>query len=239
MLNKRLIFSLILFFLALTLYGIGFDSYGITGGVMYIRNSSDDGAPSPILPYLGASAGFSMDFIGERYFLEPSVVFNWNYYLWSENEEMALPAEIEYADSVLLLNIIIDCPFVMKFRIHKDLAFGALASPVFIFRIPLKTWGEGDSQKSDILSYFYGGRFFLFEIGGLVEWDYSKKHSFKARVDALLPVYHLWDGDSFMNQFSVRVSLTFSFLTKTAQEKKAAAEEAAVIPVTETEAAAE
>ena len=224
MFHKRVILSAIIFFLAMTLYGVEFESFGITGGVMYINNPSDDGAPSPILPYLGAAASFSLN---EKYFVEPSIVFNWNYYLWSKDEGVALPAEIEYADSVLLLNIIVDCPFVMKYRITKNVAFGGLASPVFIFRIPLKTWGEGDSQESDILSYFYGGRFLFLEAGALVEWDYSPKHSLKARLDILFPVFHLWDGDSFSDQLSLRLSLTFSFMSKSAQAKKAAAQSSA------------
>ena len=225
MIFKRIVLSSIIFFLALTLYGVGFDSFGITGGVMYINNPSDDGAPSPILPYLGVAASFSLK---EKYFIEPSIVFNWNYYLWSEEEGIALPAEIEYADSVLLLNIIFDFPFVMKYKITKNVALGGLASPVFIFRVPLKAWGEGESQKSDILSYFYDVRFLFFEAGGLVEWDYSPKNSLKARLDILLPVFHFWDEDSFSDQLSIRVSVTFSFMSKSGQAKKSSAASASV-----------
>ena len=217
MFYKKLVLFTILFFLVFTLYGIDYDSYGVIGGVMYIRNSSDDGAPSPVLPFLGINAGFS---IKEKYFLEPSIVFNWNYYLWSETEEMALPAEIEYADSVVILNIIVDCPFVMRFKLVKDINIAPFVSPAFIFRVPLKTWGEGDTYQSDILSYFYGGRFLFFEVGAFIEWNYSQRNSFKARIDTLLPVFHIWDGDSFTDQFSIRLSLTFSFITKSAQQRK-------------------
>ena len=223
MINKKIISFLILFFLVFTLYGFDFESYGVTGGVMYIENSSTDGAPSPILPYLGANASF---YLKEKMFIEPTIAFNWNYYLWSTKEGMALPAEIEYADSVLLLNIIIDCPFVMKYDFKKNLSLCWLASPLFIFRVPLKTWGEGESQKSDIMSYFYGGRFLFLEAGGFAEWDFSSKNSLKARVDLILPVFHLWDGDSFSDQLSVRVSVTFSFMSEKAQQRKAAAKTA-------------
>jgi len=232
MFYKRLILFTILLFLVFALYGFDFESYGITGGVMYIRNSSDDGAPSPMLPFLGANASFSF---GKRFFLEPSIVFNWNYYLWSEDEEIALPAEIEYADSVMLFNIILDCPFVMKFGIKEKVSLGAFASPAFIFRVPIKTWGEGDSQKSDVLSYFYGGRFLFIEVGTLVEWDYSIKNSFKARVDTLLPIFHLWDSGTFSDQLSIRVSLTFSFMSKNAQQKRADAAAARLSETTDPE----
>jgi len=218
---KKFILFLILFFSALTLYGFSFESYGVKGGVMYVRNSHLDSAPSPALPFLGVNAGFHLN---KNYFLEPSIIFNWSLYSWSENEKMALPAEIEYADSVLLLNFIIDCPFVLKFRITENVSICPFVSPVFIFRFPIRAWGEGDSSKSDIMSYFYNSRFIFLELGTFVEWYHSPRHSLKARLDALLPVYNLWtESYSITDHFSIKASITFSFLTKNGQQRIAAA----------------
>ena len=219
MFYKRVLLFLILLSLALSLYGLEFESYGIMGGVMYIRNSIEDSAPSPILPFLGVNTSFSFS---ERFFIEPSAVFNWSYFLWSEDKKMALPAEIEYADSVLLFNIMLDCPFVLKFNVNEKVALGGFVAPALIFRFPLKTWGEGDSHRSDILSYFYGGRFIFIEAGSLVEWNYSLRYSFKARLDTLLPVFNLWGDAPFSNQLTVRASITFSFKTKSARQARQA-----------------
>lgn len=202
-----IIFFLAVFtFTSLSVYGI--DSIGVMGGVMFTGNSSDDGAPSPILPFIGAEASFTFR---DNSFIEPSIAMTANYYLWSAEESMALPAEIEYADSVLLLSIFLDSPYVMKYRLKENVDWGWLASPLLVFRVPLKTWGEGASQKADILSYFYGGRFLFLEAGGLIEWNYSPLKSFKSRLDLLFPVYHLWDGGALADQLSVRLGFIFSF----------------------------
>ncbi len=203
---------IVIFFLAVfpftsfSLYGI--DSIGAMGGVMFTGNSSDEGAPSPILPFIGAAASFAFR---ENSFIEPSIAMTANYYLWSAEESMALPAEIEYADSVLLLSIFLDSPYVMKYRLRENIDWGWLASPLLVLRVPMKTWGEGDTQKADILSYFYGGRFIFLEAGGLIEWNYSPLKSFKSRLDLLFPLYHLWDGGAITDQLSVRLCLIFSF----------------------------
>lgn len=202
----KIFFPAFFIFTSLSLHGI--DSIGAMGGIMYTGNSSDDGAPSPILPFIGAAGSFT---IKDNIFIEPSIVMTANYYLWSEEEDMALPAEIEYADSVLLLSIFIDSPYVMKYKIKENIDWGWLASPLLVLRVPLKTWGKGESQRADILSYFYGGRFLFLEAGGLIEWNYSPHRSFKGRLDLLFPLYHLWDGGVMTDQLSVRLGFIFSF----------------------------
>lgn len=215
---KCRILILIVLFLFIPLATLSaLDSIGVTGGVIYVRNSSDDGAPSPILPYIGINAVFRLD---EKLSLEPSLSLTANYYLWSETGETAIPAEIEYADSVLLLNLILDCPVVMKYRVKENVSLGMLASPAFIFRVPLKAWGEGEDRKKDITSYFYGGRFIFLETGGLVEWNYSENKSFQSRLDILFPVYHIWDGGAFSDHLSVRLGFVFSFLRKNRTEAR-------------------
>lgn len=192
------------------------ESLGAMGGILYSANSSEEGAPSPVLPFIGIASSFRL---GEKTFIEPSMVLTANYYLWSAEEEIALPAEIEYADSVLLLSAIIDFPYVMKYPLREKLDIGWAASPVLILRIPLRSWGEGQNSRSDILSYFYGGRFIFLEAGGLAEWKYATDKSLKGRFDVLFPVYHLWDGGEITDQFSIRLSFIFSFMRKEVKEE--------------------
>ncbi|MCL2792911.1 MAG: hypothetical protein FWD87_07450 [Spirochaetaceae bacterium] len=225
MLYKRLVLFLTLFFLTFTLYGFNFESYGIRGGVMYIRNTHEDSAPSPVLPFIGANVGFSFgrfSFIEPA--VEPSITFTRSEHFWAEDLQMALPAEIEYADAIRFLNIVLDCPLIIKFTLKENIALGVFAGPAIIIRVPLKAWGEGDSHRADMLSYFYGERFFYAEVGVLFDWVYSPRHSFKARLDALLPV----------DQLAIRASVTFSFMTKSAQQRRAALAQASTTIDTDT-----
>ncbi|MCL2293889.1 MAG: hypothetical protein FWC36_03380 [Spirochaetes bacterium] len=226
MFYKKAILFLVLFFLALSLYGFAPESYGIKAGIMYIRNSHKDSAPSPVLPFLGVKAYIPR---GNNFYLAPSITFNLAEYFWSEDDRMALPAEIEYADAVLLLNFIIDCPFVLKTRINDDVTLGGFIAPTIILRFPVRTHGAGEEHRSDILTYFYAGRFFFLGAGGLVKWDHSPRNSLTVRIDTLLPVFNLFNNDPLAQQLSIRGSLTFSFKTRRAMQEKAAAQSSAQV----------
>ena len=186
-------------------------SVSFEGGPLFMLNTDDEGAPSPLLPNIGAGCEIES---GSGYFM-PSLNLSWNYYQLSEEDaEVVQPAEIEYADSLLLMNILIDFPYSMRYSLKNNLHYGWLASPALMLKVPLKAWGEGENQKSDILSYFYAGRFIFLEAGGYLLWNYSEKNSFKTSLSFYVPVYHLWDGRSFMDEFMVRLGVGFSFNLK-------------------------
>ena len=201
------IFSCIPFFIS----AFEIQSVSFEGGPLFMLNTDDEGAPSPILPNIGA--GFDIE-SGSGYFM-PSINLSWNYYQLSEEDaEVVQPAEIEYADSLLLMNILIDLPYSMRYELKNSLQLGWLASPAFMLKVPLKAWGEGENQRSDILSYFYAGRFIFLEAGGYLLWNYSENNSFKTSLSLYVPVYHLWDGRSFMDEFMVKLGVGFSFNLK-------------------------
>jgi hypothetical protein len=207
---KKLALFLILFSITVSMYGI--ESLGVTGGVMYVRNSNEEGAPSPLLPYIGLTSGF---LIMEKHLIEPSLTVTGNYYMWSEEQEIALPAEIEYADSVFFITFMLDIPYVWKYEVSEKLNLGALAGANLVFRIPGTAWGEGENQKSDMTSYFLGGRFLFLEAGGFLEWRYAAKKYFRIGADIIYPVYHLWDGGSKTDQLTLKLGVTFNFGFKT------------------------
>ena len=205
---KKLFTVIILLLLPLYLSAFEIKSISLEGGPLFIMNTDDEGAPSPILPNIGVC--FEIEH-GSAYFM-PSVNLSWNYYQLSEEDSsLVQPAEIEYADSLLLMNILIDFPYTMRYDLKENLEIGWLASPAFMLKLPLKAWGEGENRKSDILGYFYGGRFIYFEGGGFLLWNYSEKNSFKTSLSFYLPVYQFWNGRSFFDEMMFRLGFGFSF----------------------------
>ena len=206
---KRLLLTILIIYLfPLGAFAFEIKSLSLEGGPLFMLNTDDEGAPSPILPNIGIAGEIES---GAGYFL-PSLNISWNYYQLSEEDpEVVQPAEIEYADSLLLMNILIDFPYSMRYSVKNNLMLGWLASPALMIKVPLKAWGEGDSQRSDILGYFYGGRFIFLETGGYLLWRYSEKNSFKTSLSLYLPVYHLWDGRPFLDEMMVRLGVGFSF----------------------------
>ena len=209
--KKIIILSIAAFFIPFSLSAFEINSVSFEGGPLFMLNTDDEGAPSPLLPNIGAGCEIES---GSGYFM-PSLNLSWNYYQLSEEDaEVVQPAEIEYADSLLLMNILIDFPYSMRYTLKNNLQLGWLASPAFMLKLPLKAWGEGESQKSDILGYFYGGRFIFLEAGGYLLWNYSEKHSFKTSLSFYVPVYHIWDGRPFMDEMMLRLGVGFYFNLK-------------------------
>ena len=210
--KKYFLFFLFIIFLPFFSYAIEINSLSLEGGPLFMLNTDEEGAPSPLLPNIGIGA--EIESSGAAYFL-PSMNISWNYYQMSEEEDSVVqPAEIEYADSLLLMNILIDFPYSMRYYLKESLYAGWLVSPALMLRIPLKAWGDGESQRSDILGYFYGGRFIFLEAGGYLLWNYSEKRSFKTLLSFYLPVYHLWDGRSFLDEMMLKLGFSFSFSRK-------------------------
>ncbi len=212
--NKRKYLLYILILLgSVPVSSLDIESVSIDGGPLFMLNTDKEGAPSPLLPNIGFSADIRGE--GEMSYFIPSVSFCWNYYQLSESDtSIVQPAEIEYADSLLLLNILMDFPYSIRYLIKDKITAGWLVSPAVMLRIPVKAWGEGENQKSDILGYFYSGRFIFIETGGYLLWDYSDKNSFKSVLSLYFPLYHLWDGQSFFDEFMIKLGFGFSFKSK-------------------------
>ena len=208
---KKYFFAIFILILTHQLSGQIFQNYAFETGMMYLNNSSDEGAPSPILPYFGVSGSIDM---GNNRKLTPSVLFTGNYYLWSDAEEKAIPAEIEYADSVWFLSMLVDVPYTFRYQIKEKLFVSWLVSPVLALKIPLKTWGDGENQRGDMLGWFYKGRFIYLEAGSGLEWHYSETKSYGLELCVLYPVYHIWEGSDFLDSMIVRLGFIFSFNKK-------------------------
>ena len=198
-------------FIPFSISAFEINSVSFEGGPIFMLNTDEEGAPSPLLPNIGAGCEIES---GSGYFM-PSLNLSWNYYQLSEEDsELVQPAEIEYADSLLLMNILLDFPYSMRYSLKNNIQLGSLASPAFMLKVPIKAWGEGDSRRSDILGYFYGGRFIFLETGGYLLWNYSEKNSLRTFLSFYLPVYHLWDGRPFMDEMMLRLGVGFHFNLK-------------------------
>lgn len=209
--KKILLFIIFIFSTPLFVFALELNSLSFEGGPVLILNTDDEGAPSPILPSIGIGADIGL----APGYLMPSIGISWNYYQLSEEDpDIVQPAEIEYGDSLLLMNILFDVPYSMRYSFKNNTKFGWLAAPAFMFKVPLKAWGEGETHKSDILKYFYAGRFIFIEAGGYFLWDYSKKKSFKTMLSLYFPLYHLWDGRPFLDEMMFKLGVSFSFNLK-------------------------
>ena len=168
----------------------GFQSIGVFHDTLWLANSDSDSAPSPILSVWGFSARIG---IAEKWSIAPEIAFSSVEYLY--RDDIAYPAEIEYADAVRTLNIIFSIPVAYRFDPVEDIAIYVNAGPTFSFKVPYRTFG--DVSRGDVAGYFTKkGRFFHWETGAALEWNFIESLAFYVRTRLVLPMYRMWDGDN-------------------------------------------
>jgi hypothetical protein len=213
---KRLCASLIFAFLMLVvpaLFGssLSLSTIDARTGLLWIGSAGNGTvvAPSPLLNYWGAS--LPLNLTGSLSLVPELDLYGTQYQLLGTR---AIPTEIEYKSSVFMLGAILDPEFRYTFTISKLLAWGITASPMFVFRIPTRSWDLGPTDIASITKYLYAkGRFFYPGVGGFFDWQVFPNIGLEVRVRSFFPVFHLWDGEGlpFYDQLMVDGSIGLRF----------------------------
>ena len=165
-------------------------SVSVFHDTLWLGNSDNDSAPSPILSVWGASLRFHLK---DRWSFAPELALTTVEYLYRDGK--ALPAEIEEANAVRTLDIICGLPFLYRFQPANDLRVFAGTGPTFSFKVPYRTLGN--ASGTDVAEYFLqSGRFLHWEVCSVLEWDFHEYLGFCVRARIIIPVYRLWDGDN-------------------------------------------
>ncbi|MDR1626129.1 MAG: hypothetical protein LBT33_06270 [Spirochaetia bacterium] len=168
-----------------------FRGFGVFHDTLWLGNSDTDSAPSPILSVWGAAFKFSLPL--ESLYFAPEIGFTSVEYFY--REDAAFPAEIEYADAVKTIDIILSAPFLYRFVPAPDFVIHAGTGPAFSFKIPIQTYGEGSA--GDVGGYFIDkARFVHWEASSDFEWGLFDYLAFFVRARLILPLYRIWDGES-------------------------------------------
>lgn len=202
---------LILGLLLLTSSAAAFELFTIEGidvhgGLLWFGNAEAEGAPSPLLWEFGVSSPFAFT---DFFLITPELSMFWNQYQLSESGVKAIPTEIETANQVTFITLVLDLQAMFRFRITEQIAAGPVVFPSFVFRIPTKSWdaaAEDAAYKQKMTEYLYGdGRFFYPGIGGFFQWAFSERFGFLFQLKTRLPLFHAWDeeGISFHDQMMV------------------------------------
>jgi hypothetical protein len=166
-----------------------FQSIGISHDTLWLGNSDSDSAPSPVLSVWSVSAKFALS---RNWYLAPEIGFYEVEYFYRDN--VAFPAEIEYADAVRTFNILLSSPFLYRFAPAEDFIILTGTGPAFSFKIPRRTYGYGSG--GDIGDYFIQkGRFLHWEVIADFEWSLFPHLAFYTRARVIVPLYRIWDGD--------------------------------------------
>ncbi|MFQ3620950.1 MAG: hypothetical protein SNJ78_08385 [Spirochaetales bacterium] len=171
------------------------DSFYFFYDVLWLGNSDKDSAPSPLIGVVGGGWRF---FLSESFAIEPEIGFYGAEYFYREGK--AYPAEIEYADAVGVLGVLISPLIYYRYTLRPGSLFlhGALG-PTLSFKIPLVP--HGNAPSSEVANYFLsGGRFFYFELRSTLDWSITNALGLTVRLRSVLPTFQLWNGEPFYDQ---------------------------------------
>ena len=191
---RRTIAVTLLCFCAAAAFGQGvefqFQGVEIFRDVLWLGNSETDSAPSPILGVWGAAAKFKLT---ERFFFLPEIGLYGIEYFYRDGK--ALPAEIEYADAVGTLVVLLDPLVAYNIPLPGGkLAVLAGTGPALSIKIPIVP--HGDAPTSEVGGYFFEKlRFLHWEFKGVLEWNLTDSLGLSVRLRTLLPIYRFWDGE--------------------------------------------
>src|SRR3972149_3957261 len=146
---KKQICVILFLITALDLWSLPF--IGADTGLLFIVNTEEGGAPSPvILQGIGATFPLIAD---EGFYLDTSLLLYGASYQYLGNR--AIPADIERSDTVWVLFVQLDLRTGFNAKLSDDLLFGATVGPALIFPFPLFATDNGAQYIDPMYSFFF------------------------------------------------------------------------------------
>jgi hypothetical protein len=178
----------------------------IEAGRMLLGNPSDGVGEGDVSPWL-VTAGASVPVVelGAFRFEIGALVWETGYeYLAAEGR--MVPTQLETAHQVTTLGLWVS----PRAGVHVLLAGGAIelgaaAGLSLNFRFPLReTDLQAGAQPTSLVAgyrYFWAGRFLFPETRLWVRWNAFDDFALSLSLAALYPLFHVWDGGAFADQF--------------------------------------
>ncbi len=209
----------ILLLLVLPLSAIrALDWIEVDAGLMILINTYEDSAPSPLLNHLGVSIPIPLISAESPLYWDASLLFFFPLY-YQHNEAgdapKFSPAEIEKADTLWTLGIILETRFGYMFTLSERVRLGGAAGLAAVFRLPIVAIEGGSAHQGEAWSYFLARSVYP-QVEIACVWDVLDKLGLVFSVRGLFPIFHLWDGENlpFFDQFFLMANLGFRIYLK-------------------------
>lgn len=184
-------------------------SVDVHGGLIWIGNAEPEGAPSPLLNVLSASLPIRFSRLVS---FSPEFGLFGTQYGIPDSSPKVVPVEREAFSAVWFLSLLVEPHFTLDFGLSNDISIGLFAAPIFLLRVPTVSWGDGSSQLAQIAGYHYeAGRFFYTAAGFSFSWAVHSNMSLLVRIKSYLPVFHIWDNESYPFYDLMMLSGTIGF----------------------------
>ena len=205
---------LIVLFIAIPIYtnASGIDRISIDSGLIYIGNSDQNSAPSPILRTIGANIPL---FRSGLFVISTGMQFWGSFYAY--NGQRVLPQETEAPGDLWnwILASMLDSRFGIEYPFNKTLTAGSDIGLSFLLRFPIVSSKAAKPDRLSVMQYFFSkGRFLYPETSIYLIWNVYKRVGVSFTVKSYYPVFHLWDGENLPFYDQLLITGLLSFIIK-------------------------
>jgi hypothetical protein len=185
----------------------------VDAGMIFLVNTDEDSAPSPILNTLGVSIPIPLFDDEDPFYWEASLLFFSLFYqhsLSQDGGDLYRPAELEKADTLWTLGVIIDTRLGYAFTLSEKVRLGGAVGLAGVLRLPLIAIEQGGQYQGAAWSYFLTRSVYP-ELEISCFWRAFPGLGFSFAVRSLFPLFHIWDGEgtSFFDQMIIMGNIGF------------------------------
>lgn len=192
----------------LTVFGVDVNGLELQSSVWSIQNAVGDGAPDPIVNTLGVSIPFR--FLGQWTFRPEAQAFYLGY-RYLETEGRAVPEDQAY-DNVTILGIMINPTGGYEIPLTPALSWVVEGGVGFLIRVPVYLNGKRAGEMAlPATGWLMAGRFLYPDVGTSLTWQFSPLFAATVRAQAFYPVFNLWNGLPWYDQFTYGIGIGVRF----------------------------
>jgi hypothetical protein len=188
------VFTIAALLLALPVAARALDRLTVHSGLLHITNGEEDGAPSALVPPLGAWTPVPLRWLPGLSW-EAGVMMMGLTYTWDSESERGVPVEVEHANTFWVLGLAGDLRAVYQWRLRDNLELGITGGLLVLMRVPVIPYDDAASDWGS-LATFFAMRSVFPEVGGGLRWQALGTTAVVVQLRALYPLHNLWDADT-------------------------------------------
>jgi hypothetical protein len=190
----------------LTLWGIDISGLEVQSSYFSILNAVGDGAPDPLVNTLGVSVPFR---ISGHWLFRPEIQIFWLGYTYQDGR--AVPQSSEW-DNITILSILLNPTVGYEFPLTPTLVLVTEGGLGFLLRAPIFPNGATAGDMAlPVTGWLMSGRFLYPDLGTGITWQFSPLLAGTFRFQAFYPIFNLWGGLPWYDEFTYGVGLGLRF----------------------------
>jgi hypothetical protein len=177
--------------LALPAGALTFDTITVHGGLTLMVNGVENGAPSPLVPPVGAWIPVTLPIEAPQLSWEAGVMIMGLTYRFEGDR--GVPMEIEGGDTFWTLGILGDLRALYLWPVGDTVLLGPTAGLALLLRFPVIPYDQAAGDWGNLAGFFLTRCLFP-EVGVALRWRILERIAIAAQLRVMYPLSNIWDA---------------------------------------------